>query len=684
MSTRFFACAAFGALVFAFHSAGCGSDDSSTPSGTGADAGADTGDNNFNMSDAQASTLDIEPHDPIVNFPATMSQPFQAFLSGSKTPVSGASWSVDSPLLGTIDQNGVFTPSGLIGGVTNVNATFTKLTATTSVTVNLSLTENPGNLSGAIQAALQAGGTADSAFRWLYPYDQTIFPRGIDAPVLQFDGTPVDGTYVHITTKYLDYKGFYGAANPARLTFTAAAWKAVALSAQASDPVSVEVTKISGTAVTGPIKETWAIAQGSLKGTVYYNTYSSPQAAGTGAIMRIKPGQAADVMAGGCTVCHSVSANGSVLTSGVDWGNGNPKNSGTFTLGPNPPPTSMYSEALGRYAFGALTPDGTKEMTNGISPTYTIRGLSGNVPSQLRDTKTGAQISAPGWDGAINYALMPSFSPDGKKLVFNRFDETPGHTLSVMDFADSTNTFSGLVDVAQDNGSILGWPYFTPDTKSVLFQAGTGWGTETGGPNGPTADLKAVDVASKTVTSLDTLNGYTGATPYLPYGASEAHMNYEPTVLPVAVGGYYWVVFTSRRVYGNTVGPGVDAYWPNNGPNSPRKKLWVAAIDINPMPGKDPSHPAFYLPGQEVTAGNMRGFWALDPCKQNGNGCETGDECCQGFCRSQTDPDGAVELVCVAPPSGCAHEYEKCTTASDCCDMNALCLNGHCAQPPPN
>ena len=41
---------------------------------------------------------------------------------------------------------------------------------------------------------------------------------------------------------------------------------------------------------------------------------------------------------------------------------------------------------------------------------------------------------------------------------------------------------------------------------------------------------------------------------YLPYGeAEEGHLNYEPTLLPVAVGGYYWVVFTSRRAFGNTI-----------------------------------------------------------------------------------------------------------------------------------
>ena len=34
------------------------------------------------------------------------------------------------------------------------------------------------------------------------------------------------------------------------------------------------------------------------------------------------------------------------------------------------------------------------------------------------------------------------------------------------------------------------------------------------------------------------------------------------------------------------------------------KKLWVAAIDLNAPAGSDPSHPAFYLPAQELLAGN--------------------------------------------------------------------------------
>ena len=42
---------------------------------------------------------------------------------------------------------------------------------------------------------------------------------------------------------------------------------------------------------------------------------------------------------------------------------------------------------------------------------------------------------------------------------------------------------------------------------------------------------------------------------YLPTGSNnhdaDHELNYEPTVAPIASGGYAWVVFMSRRMYGN-------------------------------------------------------------------------------------------------------------------------------------
>jgi len=538
-------------------------------------------------------------------------------------------------------------PSCVAAGGTCVNDTCT-------------IVDNPGKVDMSTQAKLKSGGNADLDFKFLYPYDQTVFPRGLLPPTLQFKGTPFDAAYLHVTFAGFDYQGFFGAASPARLTMPAAGWKALTLAANAKSAVKVEVTKISGGQVTGPTSETWSIAQGSLRGTIYYETYDSALAGGLGSvgIMKIAPGAAQPtVIKQGCgNVCHTASADGSTLVASTGF----PFGSASYDLKNNA--TLLKAQGDNAFTYGGIYPDGTMSMSATNYRTWL------NNPSKLYDTKSGAVIAAAGWDGVITNAACPAFSPDGKKIVFNREDGGGnGHTLAVMDFDVNQKKFSNLTNLVTLPSLYLGWPAFTPDGKWVVFHGGSNAVFET--DNNETGDLYIVDLATKTSFRLNALDGYVGNNVvYLP--DNDANLNFAPTVLPVAVGGYFWTVFTSHRGYGNTA--------PTKDHNDSWGKLWVAAIDLNPTAGKDPSHPAFYLDGQELAADNLRGFWVLDPCKQNGGDCKSGAECCDGFCRPA---DGG--LVCT-PPQGCANEYEKCNVAADCCNKSSLCINGHCAQPLPN
>jgi hypothetical protein len=129
----------------------------------------------------------------------------------------------------------------------------------------------------------------------------------------------------------------------------------------------------------------------------------------------------------------------------------------------------------------------------------------------------------------------------------------------------------------------------------------------------------------------------------------------------------------SRRLYGNVA---TSAPW-NSDPREfdtrvdyTTKKIWMVALDLNPKPGKDPSHPAFYIPGQEIEGSNSRPFFALTPCVTDRGTCTTGIDCCTGFCR-----DG----LCVPPPNhGCSKLDEKCTTSADCCENAGTCIGGFC------
>ncbi|HWZ89960.1 MAG TPA: hypothetical protein VNW92_13955, partial [Polyangiaceae bacterium] len=238
--------------------------------------------------------------------------------------------------------------------------------------------------------------------------------------------------------------------------------------------------------------------------------------------------------------------------------------------------------------------------------------------------------------------------------------------------------------------------------------AGFNFGGNTPGSNFPQsfpqyAELRLIELDG-TVKKLNALNGRdANGTSLLPYGeAADNNMNYEPNMMPLPVGGYYWVVFTSRRAYGNTWAKGrakttdpsttqwddptLDPWGSNAGP-SPRKKLWVAAIDLNHADAAnlDPSHAAFYLPGQEAESANMRAFAALAPCQPDMATCESGSDCCGGFCRQTgNDPSGAPILQCVPPPANtCSNLDEPCMTPLDCCDQTDYCIGGRCAGPPP-
>lgn len=764
-------------MLVAGWAAACGTE-SSTFSGFSEDAGTPDGGTGLgpgvfvptdDASTAEAgvpSALRIEPSTVTITATGPLnslfgSQSFQAYLQGQTKPVT-AIWSVDDASLGSVSTTGFFL-SAKTGGTTTVRARVGNLEATATITIKLKIEDNFAGLSDTDKNALRAANTPDGGdFRWLYPYDKTVFPRGLRAPKLMFGGAPPSAYYVHLKSKNVDYEGFYGGGGTAaRLTVGDDWWKTVTESAGALDPITISVTKKDGTSFIGPITETWNVAQGSLKGTVFYNTYNSKMvraASANGAIMRLKPGSDVEVFIGKntfvsdgttktatCTVCHSVNSKGTALAAGLDWSGtagpsgGGPVDSAVFSIDTAGAATPRFVLSEGQaLPFGAFTPDGKWLVGSAVQTGGpNLRGTSGNFPSKLYNAVTGATVGDTFFSGVEDrHFISPTFSPSADRLAFSdRDDDLAGRKLSILsaDFTTNPPTFGGKTNLATSvqqvlgKDQVLGWPTFTPDSKVVLFQEGTHFDTAGGRSGAQLAhycgDLRWVDVASKTTATLDLLNGYStdslgNRRCYLPFcdvadpdidpsqggaGANvcnteDAHMNYEPTALPVAVGGFYWVVFTSRRAYGNSLYRGQGsvtstgdlAFDNSNDANGNlkgyRKKLWVAAIDINGNPGADISHPAFYLEGQEVEAGNMRGFWSLDPCKDTGASCESGNDCCGGYCRDVTSSDGGSGRVCVPPQSGCSQDGEKCTVAAECCNApaGALCINGFCAAKTPD
>lgn len=528
--------------------------------------------------------------------------------------------------------------------------------------------------------------------RVLYPYEGTVFPRGLKAPLLMWDGSDAEAAYVHIAAPGFDYKGCLKAAN-GRVQLPQSVWtQAGARTKGPSDPFEIELSFLQGNTARGPIKRKVVIAAATLSGSIFYNSYNASGGGGggpggfggQGAIERIQPGKDAEKFArqGTCTGCHSVSANGSRLVASEATGitsNGSIYNI-TPTTATNPAPARGISEA----SFVGLYPDGSVYATSASSLTLGPLLNGGvfppvNANSALYETDSGNQIAS---SGLPTTAMMPTFSPDGKLLVFNDNTQSSGRSLSMMDYDAKAKKASNARSIYSHASLLPGWPFVLPDNAAVVFALGedaafdgNGVGISQVISRGPASDLYLVDVASKKATLLARAMGFN--TPadagsnktYLPFGTAELHQSYYPTVSPVASGGYFWIFFDSMRHYGN---------------QGLRRQLWGAALKIS-ADGKyegDPSNPAFYLSGQELGTANHRAFTALDPCKKDGDTCRSGVDCCGGYCNFPpageftTDPVG----TCSSTKTECAKDGEKCVYPDDCCGSGeaSQCINGYC------
>ncbi|MEP7051450.1 MAG: PA14 domain-containing protein [Pseudomonadota bacterium] len=348
------------------------------------------------------------------------------------------------------------------------------------------------------------------------------------------------------------------------------------------------------------------------------------------------------------------------------------------------------------------------------------------VPTAAAPTAVDVTPATSGVWGLGGSAMMvPTFSPDGTKLLFVDGDSADGagwrKGLSTFDFDQTAKLFKNrrLVASTWPLGDVMKWPFFESDSRSAVFQTTTpgdaccqktDW-TKYGymGPTNYYEDpgrLWSVDTQAPTPTPVPLTNLNTGER------ATDANKSYQPTVLPVAAGGYRWVVFTSTRPYGNTINlPAVQQDFSNTAQYAPytytpitnytaiQSQLWVAAIDDTVSGATDRSHPAFWLPSQNfatnASAGyiNERGFWALDSCHpagvSNASACEVDEDCCGGSgatkaaaCRLDTPLANPPTRHCQALPPVCSGLSGSCGAASDCCP-GLVCVAAACQKPPP-
>jgi hypothetical protein len=599
------------------------------------------------------------------------------YTDGTTGDVAACVWSIDRIDLGSF-VGSTFKASGTAGGTGKITCAAHGLTATTDVNVFLRDETDPGTgLDATDKKNLVASVTGDpTVTKLLYPYDKTVFPRGLSAPELMWNGASSSDVYaLRMELPAMSYTSFFKATTPARASIAKESWTRLLDTAQPKDALKVTLYRMAGGAGGTAFKSTtqsWTIAAANLKGTIYYWRING------GRVVRIKPGASAPedflkTTSGTCVACHSVAHDGSTMVASYE------------KTGPLPWVTFDIATGAEKYyasgtnsGFQAITPDGSMVVT----------GQTSGTTMQLL-TSAGASLEPSGVAAFGSSVIHPSFAPDGKSLAFGvrkdgNWVDFLTSDLAIAPFDPTTQKFGAQKTLVASGGGVRTYPSFSPDSKWIAYMEGRKRAGEerTASTRPAYGDLHLINADGTGDIVLGSANNAGVAD-------VDKSLAFEPNFNPVFSGGYFWIVFVSSRQYGNRINKTYDAFRDTCGTPSweatpcRNKQLWVTAIDADPKPGVDPSHPAFWLPGQDLNDQNMRGYWALDPCKKLGEGCEAGFECCEGTCKSE----GSGPKVCVKPPPGtCRSIGDKCDKTSDCCDaaLGVECIGGVCGKKLPS
>jgi hypothetical protein len=572
---------------------------------------------------------------------------------GDENPVDASGvWLFDRLDIAELDPAiGGLTATGLLGGQGTMSFSYAGLEAEADVTVKLKYTLDPNGIDPVAKAALDGGPQPDPAVTLLYPYNFTVFPRGLLGPTVQWNGgndTDIYKLHIESSTFELDWYG--PVPNPSRWDFPKMPtdiW--LKLTDSIAGDLSFELRRWDGVSAYTTGTQFWSIAPANLAGVIYY------WAVNQGDVLRIQPGAAAPEQflqkppGATCLACHSVSRDGTTIVASQHggyspWATFNADGANIFAS----------DSASG---FQAISPDGQwilwGQSNDGFlgQPSYMVLSPRDSV------TQAAQMWQASGWP------VHPAWSPDGTKVSYGvRTDgnwlDFNNSTLWVVDVDTNIPQFSNPVQIVGNDVDrpTVSYPTWAPDSEQIAFGRATQARTR-----GAQGELWMVHGDGQFPVRLDLANGIGHISP------AEVSQNYEPTFVPVASGGYFWLVFVSERTYGNTL--------TNQDPVTRTKQLWVSAININAAPGSDPSHPAFWLPGQELNNNNMRGYAALNECKELGEICMAGYDCCGGYCVD----NGEGVFICDDDTPSCSPNNSACVSDEDCCDPDAQCIGGFCS-----